>query len=93
MWLWSASPIPWLFQFYYLKYLFTVLPGTIAGDQLLHWLQNSCEFDRPALTAGTQRFWLISVWMLLIPAVLLVGLQARWLWQTTILSFVPCGVG
>jgi hydrogenase-4 membrane subunit HyfE len=31
--------------------------------------------------------------MLLIPAVLLVGLQARWLWQTTILSFVLCGVG
>lgn len=28
------SPLPWMYKFYYLKYLFIVLPGTIAGEIL-----------------------------------------------------------
>ncbi|RZK44180.1 MAG: DUF5009 domain-containing protein [Pedobacter sp.] len=29
------SPIPWMYKFYYLKYLFIIIPGTIAGDWIL----------------------------------------------------------
>ena len=29
------SPIPWMYKFYYLKYLFIVIPGTIAGQWLM----------------------------------------------------------
>lgn len=29
------SPAPWLYQFYYLKYLFIIIPGTLAGDWFL----------------------------------------------------------
>jgi len=29
------SPVPWMYKFYYLKYLFIILPGTIAGEWLL----------------------------------------------------------
>jgi predicted acyltransferase len=33
--LFNWSPFPWLYKFYYLKYLFIILPGTLAGDWLL----------------------------------------------------------
>ncbi|HVF98069.1 MAG TPA: DUF5009 domain-containing protein [Flavisolibacter sp.] len=33
--LYNYTPVPWLYKFYYLKYLFIILPGTVAGDWLL----------------------------------------------------------
>lgn len=32
------SPAPWLYQFVYLKYLFIIIPGTIAGEYLRRWI-------------------------------------------------------
>lgn len=29
------SPLPWMYKFYYLKYLFIILPGTVAGEWLV----------------------------------------------------------
>jgi len=34
-------PQQWLFQMTFLKYLFIVIPGTIAGDLLLKWLSDN----------------------------------------------------
>ena len=34
--LYNYSPLPWMYQFYYLKYLFIILPGTLAGDWILN---------------------------------------------------------
>ncbi len=31
----NYSPLTWLYKFYYLKYLFIILPGTLAGEWLL----------------------------------------------------------
>lgn len=31
----NYSPVPWMYKFYYLKYLFVIVPGTIAGELLL----------------------------------------------------------
>lgn len=39
-WLFKATPVGWLYQFAYLKYLCIVLPGTIAGDMLCQSLQD-----------------------------------------------------
>ncbi len=36
------SPAPWMYKFYYLKYLFIVIPGSIAGEYLREWLSNRC---------------------------------------------------
>lgn len=33
-WVFNWSPLPWMYKFYYLKYLFIIIPGTIAGDWL-----------------------------------------------------------
>ena len=52
-WLLTASPAPWAYQFYYLKYLFIVLPGTVAGE----WLQDAGQHpatDAAAKTPGTR---------------------------------------
>jgi predicted acyltransferase len=29
------SPLPWMYKFYYLKYLFIIIPGTLAGEYML----------------------------------------------------------
>lgn len=34
------SPLPWAYTFYYLKYLFIIIPGTFAGDWLLKFNAN-----------------------------------------------------
>lgn len=38
---WYDSPLPWIFRFDYLKYLFILIPGTIAGDLILNWMKNN----------------------------------------------------
>ncbi|BAZ02352.1 hypothetical protein NIES37_63640 [Tolypothrix tenuis PCC 7101] len=104
--LWTASAIPilgndlkfsWIFQFYYWKYLFIIIPGTIVGDLILKWIQKSSqsqEISANQQSLGSrysQRLCLIIVSMLMICLVLLVGLQARWIWQTTLVSAAICG--
>jgi predicted acyltransferase len=37
---WDYSPIPWMYHFRYLQYLFVILPGTIVGDLLLAWMKT-----------------------------------------------------
>lgn len=43
------SPLPWLYQMRYLKYLFVVIPGVYAGEWLRQWLM------RPDLHAAVPR--------------------------------------
>jgi predicted acyltransferase len=37
------SPVPWMYRFYYLKYLFIVIPGSIAGEYLRDWLAGRTD--------------------------------------------------
>lgn len=37
------SPIPWMYNFSFLKYLFIIIPGTIAGEYLVEWVKNRKE--------------------------------------------------
>ncbi|MBC7187522.1 MAG: DUF5009 domain-containing protein [Calditrichaeota bacterium] len=91
-WLWQATPAPWLYKLYYHQYLFVVLPGTIAGDLFLNWRKRLHQVE-----AGTQawspfRSGGIVGTILGVLIASLVGLQARWLWQTTLMSLILCGV-
>jgi Uncharacterized conserved protein len=38
--LFNFSPFPWMYNFMFLKYLFIVIPGSIAGEYLLEWMNN-----------------------------------------------------
>ncbi|WP_396186192.1 DUF5009 domain-containing protein [Flavobacterium sp.] len=37
------TPIPWAYSFYYLKYLFIVIPGSLAGEYLYEWINSDTE--------------------------------------------------
>lgn len=39
--LYNYSPVPWFYRFMYLKYLFIIIPGTIAGEYLSEWIKSS----------------------------------------------------
>ena len=92
-WLWATSPVPWIFQFDYLKYLFILIPGTIAGDLILNWLRTPVRDEEIDYRWTQPRFYGILLLMLGICLELLIGLQARWIWQTTLLSAILCSSG
>lgn len=38
--LFDWSPVEWMYKFYYLKYLFIVIPGSLAGEYLYEWIKS-----------------------------------------------------
>jgi predicted acyltransferase len=36
----NFSPLPWMYKFTYLKYLFIVIPGSFAGEYLIDWMKR-----------------------------------------------------
>ena len=46
--LWEATPAPELYRFYFLQYLFIVLPGTLIGDLYYRWLKSPQTDQAPA---------------------------------------------
>lgn len=87
-WLWNQSPVPWIFRFDYLKYLFIAIPGTIVGDLICSWLESPDRKDETYSNWKLPRFYLIILLSFTINLVLLIGLQGRWVWQTTLLTGV-----
>ncbi|MGN6510435.1 MAG: DUF5009 domain-containing protein [Chitinophaga sp.] len=58
------SPLPWAYKFYYLKYLFIIIPGTFAGE----WLQQPLSADNSTdkrkwrlIAAGTLALVIINL--------------------------------
>lgn len=93
--LWNFSPLPWIYQFYYLQYLNIVIPGTIAGDLILRWSRQARPIGelRAKSAWSVLRYLSIGTLMLCFVVVLLAGLKARWLMGTTILTFAMCYLG
>ena len=58
-WLYNFSPVPWLYKFYYLKYLFIIIPGSIAGEYLMEWMKTS-QTAKPELRQEKQIAWLMT---------------------------------
>ncbi|MDZ7338944.1 MAG: DUF5009 domain-containing protein [candidate division KSB1 bacterium] len=90
-WLWQATPAPWLYKLYYHQYLFVVIPGTIAGDLCVRWAEGLQKGSAREGTWGIPRSAGLVGTALGLVVVALVGLQARWLWQTTLLSLALSG--
>ncbi|VXD15192.1 conserved membrane hypothetical protein [Planktothrix serta PCC 8927] len=82
----SISPIPWLYRFEYLKYLFIAIPGTLIGDEIVSYTQINDEY----IPKTWNRFRLggIVILMVLIILNLVIGLQSRLLPQTTGISLI-----
>lgn len=93
--LWTFSPAPWIYQLYYLQYLCIVIPGTIAGDLILQWTRRAAPPDK--ISAPTSwafgKYFFILLNMVALLLVVLIGLKARWLLGTTLLTFALCFTG
>lgn len=46
------SPVQWLYKFYYLKYLFIISPGTVAGEWMKSWSDGSNRSYKSADVGG-----------------------------------------
>jgi hypothetical protein len=90
---WNASPFPWIFKLYYLQYLFIVIPGSIAGDLFIGWMNRAPQEETAEGAWNSSRLILLTFLMVVLTVILLVGLQARWLWQTALASLVLCTIG
>jgi predicted acyltransferase len=89
--LWTFSPVPWIYQLYYLQYLCIIIPGTIAGDLVLKWIRNPSPV--PEKESSSLRLISTCALMFLFVPVLLTGLKARWLVGTTLVAFGLCFAG
>ncbi len=96
--LWTYSPVPWIFKFEYIPYLFLVIPGTIVGDLIIDWHENkdfSSEEEEEKDTTVTDNwdnfYLMIITWsMFAICLILLLGLQTRLILPTTIIVLIFC---
>lgn len=83
------TPLPWMYNFAYLKYLMIVIPGTIIGDALLRWMKS------PAQQRGNETSWTrghyvaASCLIALVVIAIHVGLQTRIVY-TTMVGFMGC---
>lgn len=64
--LFDFSPFPWLYKFNFLKYLFIVIPGTIAGEYVREW------FIRPASESGKEKDKPMAIALAVLGVVLIV---------------------
>lgn len=89
---WNCSPVPWLFQVSFLQYLLIALPGTIAGELVLHWMES------PTGRSDQTHFWdrmernMILVLLAAVVVVVVPGLFARWGLPTLIAAALLCSV-
>lgn len=72
------SPLSWMYQFYYLKYLFIVIPGSIAGEYLKEWIAKRTDTDRMKSAKHRHTPWILLVSVTII-VMNLYGLYMRYL--------------
>ena len=80
------SPVPWAYTFYYLKYLFIIIPGTFAGE----WLANAKNTNVIHKTSyKTTSIALLCLILIGLNTSLLFSRDLIWnLLSTTVLSFL-----
>jgi len=85
--LFQWSPLPWLYKFYYLKYLFILVPGTLSGEWLLQY--NSLT-GAAAENAAPRRMGRIAALALAVIVTNVICLFGRHLLSNLALSVVFC---
>lgn len=79
------TPANWLYKFYYLKYLFIIIPGTFAGE----WFIKESKNEKTE-TASKKTLLLIAVIACILVFVNLWGLFARSLELNLLLNLLAC---
>ncbi len=84
------SPVPWLYRFNYLKYLFVTLTGSMAGEMLLGWMNSVRDEAGEAGKPAAVGICLISLAVIVMN---LVGLQSRHVTLTVIVTAILLACG
>lgn len=93
--LYTYSPLPWMYRFEYLRYLFIVLPGSMAGDLLLKWMNHSAEntdMHKAAEASRRVAYGVLAISVSII-FICLIGLYNRWSFLTFALSALLLIIG
>lgn len=83
--MWNYTPLPWMYRFEYLRYLFIVLPGSMAGELVMKWMDRSTGEKEAESTPRTVAYGMLGISIGLI-LVNLVGLYNRWSFATLVVS-------
>lgn len=75
------SPLPWLYRFEFLKYLFIIIPGTFAGEYLRNWISRRAESGK---TTPLTHNWATALVCLL--SALVIGLNVWMLFDRILLA-------
>lgn len=81
----DSTPANWLYKFYYLKYLFIIIPGTFAGE----WFIKESKNEK-AETASKKSLLLVAVIACILVFVNLWGLFTRSLELNLLLNLIGC---
>ncbi len=84
---WNGSFAPWLFRTEYLQYLCIVLPGSVAGEQILRWLKRKPQMQATESEARW-RVYLAALCALGLIVVNLWGLYARHLTANFVMTLL-----
>ncbi len=92
--IWDASPLPWLGTVYFQQYLFIVIPGTIAGDCWLRYINSrplnaSYGISKVSLNMAQMLTVAIAVVLVLLT---LAGLKSRVVLETTLACAGLCAL-
>jgi len=92
-WIFNATPFPWMYKFTYLKYLFIIIPGTIAGEYLIEWMKPELS-PKKEMVAEKRVAWIIAGLSILLVIINLFGLFSRQLILNLLLttSLVAFGI-
>lgn len=83
--LWGYTPLPWMYRFEYLRYLFIVLPGSMAGELVMKWMDRPADGGNAEGTPHRIAYGTLAVSVGII-LVNLVGLYNRWSFATFAVS-------
>lgn len=75
----------WVYQFYFLKYLFIVIPGTFAGE----WILRKSSFEKEVSDRNKLSLAWISFFLIVFN---LIGLYTRVLEANVLVTVVLCGM-
>ncbi|MBY0477681.1 MAG: DUF5009 domain-containing protein [Chitinophagaceae bacterium] len=79
----------WLYKFYFLKYLFIIIPGTLAGEMIVEKMKNEkLKVENEEVKTSVQNLLMLIAVALLIMN--LYGLFARILFVNLLVSVVLC---
>lgn len=84
-WLFNLTPAVWFYKFYYLKYLFIVIPGTLAGEYLLEWINTAQTETESKRTKKSMALMLVVITFGLV-LLNLIGLYSRLLVMNLLLT-------